>query len=209
MNDLYEYQAIDGSSKGPVSLVLLLQARNRGRLSNQALVRKMPDGAWLPLSSFIPAMTVMDDEREVVEAVTDDGPQNAGPHWSRKKYWRRVMGEWCSFRGRAGKQELREMYSSVGLVWLALASFPSLAESGFSYYLKSWVEVISPLCYTVLLIVSIPVAATLVRRLHDLGRSGWWLVCLAMPVVGWVLLWYLYYGESQLRENKYGDPPWN
>lgn len=45
MNDLYEYQAIDGSSKGPVSLVLLLQARNRGRLSNQALVRKMPDGA--------------------------------------------------------------------------------------------------------------------------------------------------------------------
>lgn len=209
MNDLYEYQAIDGSSKGPVSLVLLLQARNRGRLSNQALVRKMPDGAWLPLSFFIPAMTVMDDEREGVEAVTDDGPQNAGPHWSRKKYWRRVMGEWCSFRGRAGKQELREMYSSVGLVWLALASFPSLAESGFSYYLKSWVEVISPLCYTVLLIVSIPVAATLVRRLHDLGRSGWWLGCLAMPVVGWVLLWYLYYGESQLRENKYGDPPWN
>ena len=32
MSDLYEYQAIDGSSKGPVDLVLLLRARNLGRL---------------------------------------------------------------------------------------------------------------------------------------------------------------------------------
>lgn len=40
MSDLYEYQAIDGSSKGPVDLVLLLRARNLGRLSNRTLVRK-------------------------------------------------------------------------------------------------------------------------------------------------------------------------
>ena len=33
MSDLYEYQAIDGSSKGPVSLVLLIQARNHGPVS--------------------------------------------------------------------------------------------------------------------------------------------------------------------------------
>lgn len=58
MSDLYEYQAIDGSSKGPIALVLLLQARNQGRLSNQALVKKLPDGAWRPLSSYIPPMTV-------------------------------------------------------------------------------------------------------------------------------------------------------
>lgn len=42
MSDLYEYQAIDGSSKGPVDLVLLLRARNLGRLSNRTLVRKVP-----------------------------------------------------------------------------------------------------------------------------------------------------------------------
>ena len=64
MSDLYEYQAIDGSSKGPVSLVLLIQARNHGRLSNRTLVRKLPDGGWQPLSSFIPSMTVMDADME-------------------------------------------------------------------------------------------------------------------------------------------------
>ena len=64
MSDLYEYQAIDGSSKGPISLVLLIQARNHGRLSNRTLVRKLPDGGWQPLSSFIPSMTVMDADME-------------------------------------------------------------------------------------------------------------------------------------------------
>ena len=44
MSGLYEYQAIDGSPKGPVSLELLLRARNLGRLSNRTLVRKVPDG---------------------------------------------------------------------------------------------------------------------------------------------------------------------
>ena len=32
---------------------------------------------------------------------------------------------------------------------------------------------------------------------------------LGLPALGWLLLWYLSYGESQLGENKYGDPPWN
>ena len=50
MSDLYEYQAIDGSSKGPVDLVLLLRARNLGRLSNRTLVRKVPGGDWRPLA---------------------------------------------------------------------------------------------------------------------------------------------------------------
>lgn len=53
MSDLYEYQAIDGSSKGPVDLVLLLRARNLGRLSNRTLVGRFPaetGGLWPLLS---------------------------------------------------------------------------------------------------------------------------------------------------------------
>ena len=72
MSDLYEYQAIDGSSKGPVDLVLLLRARNLGRLSNRTLVRKVPGGDWRPLASFIPSMTVMADDEDPTR-VTDSG----------------------------------------------------------------------------------------------------------------------------------------
>lgn len=210
MGDLYEYQAIDGSSKGPVSLVLLLQARNHGRLSNRTLVRKVPGGSWQPLASFIPSMTVMDDDGEA-SAVPASGELvgNDVPVWTRKKYWTRIIKGWCSFEGRAGKQEMREVYSSVGIVWLAVAGVPSLVKCGFFSSLSPWVELCSPLRYVLLPVLFIPLAATMVRRLHDVGRSGFCLVWLAAPVLGWLLLWYLSYGESQIGENKYGDPPWN
>lgn len=210
MSDLYEYRAIDGSSKGPVSLVLLLQARNHGRLSNRTLVRKVPGGSWQPLASFIPSMTVKDDDEEA-SAVPVPGELVGSdvPVWTRKKYWSRIIRAWCSFRGRAGKGEMREVYSSVGVAWLAAAAFPSLVECGFFSSLSPWVRLVSPLLYAVLAVLSIPLAATMVRRLHDMGRSGFCLVWLAAPFLGWLLLWYLSYGESQLRENKYGDPPWN
>ena len=209
MSDLYEYQAIDGSSKGPVSLVLLIQARNHGRLSNRTMVRKLPAGGWQPLSSFIPSMTVMDaDMEESAMPEPETGFEPAIPAWTRKKYWMRIIKGWCSFEGRAGKQEMREVYSSVGVAWLAAAGGPAIVKSGF-FSVSPMMELFFPLAYVVLPVLFLPLAATMVRRLHDVGKSGLSLIWLAVPVVGWLLLLYLCYGESLPGENKYGDPPWN
>lgn len=209
MSDLYEYQAIDGSSKGPVSLVLLIQARNHGRLSNRTMVRKLPAGGWQPLSSFIPSMTVMDaDMEESAMPEPETGFEPAIPAWTRKKYWMRIIKGWCSFEGRAGKQEMREVYSIVGVVWLAVAGGPAIVKSGF-FSVSPMMELFFPLAYVVLPVLFLPLAATMVRRLHDVGKSGLFLIWLAVPVAGWLLLLYLCYGESLPGENKYGDPPWN
>lgn len=209
MSDLYEYQAIDGSSKGPVSLVLLIQARNHGRLSNRTMVRKLPAGGWQPLSSFIPSMTVMDaDMEESAMPEPETGFEPALPAWIRKKYWMRIIKGWCSFEGRAGKQEMREVYSSVGVAWLAVAGGPAIVKSGF-FSVSPMMELFFPLAYVVLPVLFLPLAATMVRRLHDVGKSGLFLIWLAVPVAGWLLLLYLCYGESLPGENKYGDPPWN
>ena len=209
MSDLYEYQAIDGSSKGPVSLVLLIQARNHGRLSNRTLVRKLPGGGWQPLASFIPSMTVMDDDMEEAaapEPETGFGP--AVPAWTPRKYWTRIIKGWCSFEGRAGKQEMREVYSTVGVAWLLVAGGPSIVKSGL-FSVSPMLELLFPLGYVVLPVLFLPLAATMVRRLHDVGKSGLFLIWLAVPVAGGLLLWYLSYGESLPGENKYGEPPWN
>ena len=210
MNDLYEYQAIDGSPKGPVSLVLLLRARNLGRLSNRTLVRKVPDGDWRALASVIPSMTVMEDDGES-SVLPEPGTEleSADPGWSRKKYWMRVIKAWCSFEGRAGKRELNEVFFGLGVVWLAVAGIPCFVKCGFFPYLVPWVELVSPLLYMALAVLSIPLAATMVRRLHDVGRSVFFLVFLAVPFIGWLLLLYLFHGESRVGENKYGDPPWS
>lgn len=209
MSDLYEYQAIDGSSKGPVSLVLLIQARNHGRLSNRTMVRKLPAGGWQPLSSFIPSMTVMDaDMEESAMPEPETGFEPAIPAWTRKKYWMRIIKGWCSFEGRAGKQEMREVYSIVGVAWLAVAGGPAIVKSGF-FSVSPMMELFFPLAYVVLPVLFLPLAATMVRRLHDVGKSGLFLIWLAVPVAGWLLLLYLCYGESLPGENKYGDQPWN
>lgn len=57
-----------------------------------------------------------------------------------------------------------------------------------------------------LLAVALPVLGVSVRRLHDIGKSGWWyLVCL-IPLVGIVLLFIWFAKEGDAHANQYGQP---
>ncbi len=49
--------------------------------------------------------------------------------------------------------------------------------------------------------------AVAVRRLHDTGRSGWWLLAGAFPVIGSLYLVFLYCQDSEMGDNRYGPPP--
>ncbi len=52
------------------------------------------------------------------------------------------------------------------------------------------------------LAVLIPGIAVAVRRMHDVGRSGWWIL---LPIVNFVFLCL----DSQPNENEYGLNPKN
>ena len=55
--------------------------------------------------------------------------------------------------------------------------------------------------------IIIPSLAVSVRRLHDVGRSGWWLLIGLVPIVGWALTLIWYVSDSDAEENKYGPNP--
>lgn len=57
------------------------------------------------------------------------------------------------------------------------------------------------------LAVFIPGLAVTVRRLHDVGRSGWWLLLAFVPVVGGIVLFVFTLIDSQPGENRYGPNP--
>ncbi len=57
------------------------------------------------------------------------------------------------------------------------------------------------------LAVLIPGIAVGVRRLHDTGRSGWWLLIGLVPLVGIIVLLVFLVQDSQLVENRYGPYP--
>jgi len=43
-----------------------------------------------------------------------------------------------------------------------------------------------------------------VRRLHDTGRSGWWVLIGLIPIVGWILVIIWYCTPGTVGPNKYG-----
>ncbi len=46
-----------------------------------------------------------------------------------------------------------------------------------------------------------------VRRFHDLGKPGWWLLLVIIPVIGWLALLYFFVQNSQPGSNEYGPNP--
>lgn len=60
------------------------------------------------------------------------------------------------------------------------------------------------------LAVLIPSVAVAIRRLHDIGKSGWWVMLGLIPLVnliGFFVLIYFYVQDSQAGENEYGPNP--
>lgn len=54
--------------------------------------------------------------------------------------------------------------------------------------------------------IFLPTVAITVRRLHDIGKSGWWFLISIIPVIGWIvmLVYTLRVGDS--GNNEYGLP---
>jgi uncharacterized membrane protein YhaH (DUF805 family) len=57
------------------------------------------------------------------------------------------------------------------------------------------------------LAVLIPGLAVFVRRLHDVGKSGWMFFIALIPIIGAIWLLVLMVSDSNPGENKYGPNP--
>ena len=53
----------------------------------------------------------------------------------------------------------------------------------------------------------IPSLAVGVRRLHDINRTGWWLLLIFVPVIGWIVLIVWAIERGDMGPNKYGPDP--
>ncbi len=53
---------------------------------------------------------------------------------------------------------------------------------------------------------AIPYLAVGVRRLHDIDRSGWWLLISFIPLIGWLILLYWYVQPGTPGTNRFGEP---
>jgi uncharacterized membrane protein YhaH (DUF805 family) len=58
----------------------------------------------------------------------------------------------------------------------------------------------------VMLALLLPGLAVTVRRLHDVDRSGWWILCSLVPLIGWLVLVIFFVKGGSPRTNSYGPP---
>ena len=72
--------------------------------------------------------------------------------------------------------------------------------SGIFYFLY-------PLYLIIEFLLFLPSITVSVRRLHDIGKSGWFYLFHLIPLVGWIILLVWYCQDSKVEDNKYGPSP--
>ncbi len=57
------------------------------------------------------------------------------------------------------------------------------------------------------LVTILPSLAVAVRRLHDLDRTGWWILLALIPIIGWIILLIWYCSRGTVGPNRFGPDP--
>lgn len=116
-----------------------------------------------------------------------------------------VWKKYAVFAGRARRKEYWHFWLFNILITLVLAIITTVM--GFVSRGTSLGLIGSCLLCLYGLAVLIPGLAVSVRRLHDTGKSGWWLLIGLVPFVGGIVLLVFMVLDSQRDANQYGLNP--
>lgn len=111
-----------------------------------------------------------------------------------------VLKKYAVFTGRARRKEywFFALFNFLAALVLGFIEMSAGLTYGHGY---------GPLSMIYLLAVLIPSLAVSVRRLHDIGRSGWWLLIGLVPLIGAIVLLVFAFLDSQPGDNEYGPNP--
>lgn len=112
----------------------------------------------------------------------------------------RAMRQYGIFEGRSRRREYW-MYSLFFFLFLGGAI---ILDNLFGFASSSYY---GPLYFLCIFILLIPTVAVTIRRLHDVGKSGWTLLSVLIPVAGALWLVYLLLKNSKPGLNCYGLNP--
>ncbi len=80
----------------------------------------------------------------------------------------------------------------------------SVAGTGYGF---GWATHNGPVEIVLTLALLIPNLAVTIRRLHDLDKSGWWLLTLFVPLIGAIVLIVFMCIEGTRGANRFGPDP--
>lgn len=115
-----------------------------------------------------------------------------------------ALKKYAVFSGRARRKEYWFFCLGHIIVFLAIEVLQQIAISNYNFNLLDTYNMIA-LIYS--LAIAIPSIAVCVRRLHDVGRKGTWLLISLVPIIGTIVLVVWMCTDGDAGENEYGPDP--
>ena len=109
-------------------------------------------------------------------------------------YLKVVRDNYANFNGRASRQEYWMFFLFNMIFAIVIIGIDIILGLGFLNVIYS-------------LVVMIPGMAVNIRRLHDIGKSGWMVLIVLIPCIGAFWLIYLMVQDSSPLDNEYGPSP--
>lgn len=109
-----------------------------------------------------------------------------------------VLRKYAVFSGRARRRE----FWMFALVSFVISIILSIVDNILGF--DTDIGILGSIYGLAVLIPSIAVA---VRRLHDTGKSGWWLLIWLVPLIGFIVLIVFWAIEGERGPNQYGPDP--
>lgn len=117
------------------------------------------------------------------------------------KWYLKVLKQYADFNGRARRTEywMFALFNFIfSIVAIILDNILGTAIEDVGYGLFYFLYALA---------VLIPSLAVAVRRLHDIGKSGWMILISLIPIIGGIWLLVLLVTNSNPGENEYGANP--
>lgn len=117
------------------------------------------------------------------------------------EWYLKVMRNYANFSGRARRKEYW-MFILFNFIFACAAAIAdnilgiTFGQIGYGF-----------LYFAYGLVTFIPSTAVSVRRLHDVGKSGWFLLIALIPIIGAIWLLVLMCIDGDHGDNKYGPNP--
>jgi len=119
-------------------------------------------------------------------------------------WYLKVWKQYADFKGRARRKEFWMFFLFNALIGFAL----SLLIIPFAVTLKFIpMMIIGGLYCLYSLAILVPSLALAVRRLHDIGKSGWYFLFGFIPLAGGIILLVWFFQDGQVGENQWGTNP--
>ena len=111
-------------------------------------------------------------------------------------YWQ-LLKDWKNINGRMRRDRFWEAFTCNVFIVIVLVML-NMRLGGVFEYIQMAYQLIS----------SIPFITGAIRRLHDVNKSGKWMLLACIPILGWYALIIMLMTASNPDENQFGENPY-